>query len=75
MTKKETQMDRKLTRKEKIKAKSRHMTVPALVLIGLLTLPVFVTNHSQIFEGIGKVRAAVTQIVNVTAFVIDSIIA
>jgi hypothetical protein len=67
-------MDRKLTRKEKIKARSRHMVIPALVLICLLTLPVFVTNHAQIFEGIGKVRAAVHQIVSVTAYVIDTII-
>ncbi len=67
-------MDRKLTRKEKIRARSRHMVLPALLLVGLLILPVFVTNHNQIFEGIGKVRAAVAQIVNVTAFVIDTII-
>jgi hypothetical protein len=50
------------------------MVIPALVLICLLTLPVFVTNHAQIFEGIGKVRAAVHQIVSVTAYVIDTII-
>jgi hypothetical protein len=67
-------MDRKLTNKEKIKARSRHMVVPSLVLIGLLILPVFVTNQARIFEGFGKVRAAVEQIVSVTAYVIDTII-
>jgi hypothetical protein len=67
-------MDRKLTNREKIKARSRHVALPALVLITLLILPVFVTNHARIFEEIGKVRAAVAQIVSVTAYVIDTII-
>ncbi len=67
-------MDRKLTRKEKLKAQSRHAVLPVVFLICLLMFPVLISNHSQIFEGIGKVRTAITEIVNVTAFVIDTIL-
>ena len=66
-------MDRKLTKKEKIKARSKNMILPAIFLIFLLTIPVVVTNHGQIFEEIGKIRAAITEIVNVTSFVFDTI--
>ncbi len=66
-------MDRKLTRKEKIKARSKNMIFSTIFLIFLLTIPIFVTNQGQIFEEIGKIRAAITEIVNVTSFVFDTI--
>ena len=68
-----SQMDRKLTRKEKLRAKSRRMVVSTILLVFILTFPIFLTNHTQIVEGIDKVRTVIAEIVNVTAFVIDTI--
>ena len=67
-------MDRKLTRKEKMRARSKHMVGPAVFLFLLLTVPVLVSNQAEIFAGIGKVRTVITEIVNVTSFVIETIL-
>jgi hypothetical protein len=70
-----TTMDRWLTRKEKTRAKSKRILGTVLLLAFLLTLPLFVTNYAQISAGIDRVSDAITQIVKVTAFVLDAIFA
>ncbi len=72
--KRKTPMDRKLTRKEKMRARSKHMVGPTVFLILLLTVPVLVSNQAEIFASIGKVRTVITEIVNVTSFVIETIL-
>ena len=70
-----TTMDRWLTRREKTRAKSKRIFATALFLAFVLTLPIFVTNYAQISDGIGRVSDAISQIVKVTAFVLDAIFA
>ncbi len=66
-------MDRKLTIRERMRAKSRSIAISTILLVFLLAFPVVVANHAQIYREIGKVRNIITGIVNVTAFVIDTI--
>ncbi len=68
-------MDRWLTRKEKTRARSKRILGTALFLVFFLALPILVTNYAQISDGIDRVSDAITQIVKVTAFVLDAIFA
>ena len=65
-------MDRKLSRKEKIKAKSKRAALLAVILAGWLGLFIFGSNHIRISEEIGKLRAAISDVINVASMLVDS---
>ncbi len=67
-------MDRKLTLREKIKARSKPIIIPGIFVLCFLAVPVVVSNHAEIFAGIDKVRAAITEIANYASFLFETIL-
>ena len=66
-------MDRKLSIKEKIRARSKHYILPLVFLICLIGANIALSSHVEIYEQIAKVRETVTEIINLASFVIESI--
>jgi hypothetical protein len=66
-------MDRKLTRKEKTKAKTKRAVVLGVFLVSWLGIYIYGSNHVQISEGIENLRVAISEILHIVALMIESL--